>query len=273
METGAHLSIKGGINEAVLRAKASGLSVIQIFASAPQNWQPPKISDQEAKQFVFQCQKEKIKVFLHSIYLINLASKNPYIYNNSIDSLIAYLNVSMKLGAAGVIFHVGSSKGRGFAEVKKEVIIRMNQILTKSDPQSILIIENSAGAGSVIGDTFSELAELIAGVKDKSRLGVCLDTAHLFASGYDFLGKGSQAVINEFDREIGLKYLKAIHLNDSQSELNSHVDRHENIGQGKLGEPFFRQFIAEPKLKNIPFILEVPGDLESNIKKLKELSR
>lgn len=273
MKIGAHISIKGGINEAVIQAKASGLSVMQIFASAPQNWQPPKISDQEAKQFALQCQKEQIKLFLHSIYLINLASKNPYIYNHSINSLIVYLDVSVKLGAAGVIFHIGSSKDRSFDEVKEKVVDRINQILAKSDPKSVLIVENSAGAGSVIGDNFSEISEIITGIQEKSRLGVCLDTAHLFASGYDILGRGSKAIFREFDQKIGLKYLKAIHLNDSRSEFDSHVDRHEDIGQGKLGEKFFKDFLAIPEIKKVPLILEVPGDLESNIKRLKELSK
>jgi deoxyribonuclease-4 len=276
---GAHVSAAGGVMNALPKAKDLGITAIQIFASPPQGWNPPKTSAEEGKSFGEACRNEGIThIFFHSIYLINLASDNPESVKKSKDSLIAALNLNAAMGGNGVVFHVGSSKASTFEDVKESVIANINEIIEKSDPQSILIIETNAGQGNNIGDTFEEVAALVEGVKQKDRIGVCVDTAHTFASGYDLVNKGPKAIFEEFDRIIGLKYLKAIHCNDSKTEFNSRVDRHENIGLGKIGEEPFQKLLHLPELRDIPFILEVPGIENSgpdkpNVDKLKELAK
>lgn len=280
MIIGAHVSAAGGLMKAIPRAKDIGAEAIQIFASPPQSFNPPKATPEEAKAFGEACRKEGIShIFFHSIYLMNLASDKPFVVHSSKESLIAALNLNAAMEGNGVVFHVGSSKERTFEDVKDAVIKHINHILDKSDPKSTLIIETNAGAGNNIGDTFEEVAALVEGVEDKSRIGVCLDTAHTFASGYDLINTGPEAIIKEFDKIIGLKYLKAIHTNDSKTEFNSRVDRHENIGLGKIGEEPFRKLLHLKELANIPFILEVPGmdgksgPDKANVDKLKELAQ
>lgn len=275
---GAHVSAAGGVMNALTRAKDLGITAIQIFATAPGNWNPPKTTLEDGKSFGEACRKEGIShIFFHSIYLINLASDKPELVQKSKQSLITALNLNAAMGGNGVIFHVGSSKEQTFEAVKDNVIAAMNDIIAQSDPASTLIIETNAGQGNNIGDTFEEVAALIKGIKDKSRVGVCLDTAHTFASGYDLINVGPEAIMQEFDQIIGLSYLKAIHCNDSKTEFNSRVDRHENIGFGKIGEEPFRKMLHLSILKDIPFLLEVPGiegggPDKPNVDKLKELA-
>jgi apurinic endonuclease APN1 len=206
-----------------------------------------------------------------------LASKNPFLLQNAKRSLIDYLNINAQMEGSGVIFHIGSTKGKSFTEVKPQIIAAINEILEKSDSRSILILETSAGAGNTIGDTFEELKDIYQGIKQKKRVGFCLDTAHTFASGYDW-NKNPAAIVEEFDKTLGLKNLKVVHLNDSKSGLSSHIDRHENVGQGRLGKETIRQILHLPVFQNLPLILEVPGFAnqgtdEKNIKILRELAR
>ncbi len=260
MIIGAHVSAAGGVMNAIPRAKDLDVAAIQIFASAPGNWNAPKATLEDGQAFGDACRKEGIQaIFFHSIYLINLASDNLDLVKKSEESLITGLNLNASMKGDGVIFHVGSSKERSFEDVKASVIERLNRILEKSNPKSTLIIETNAGQGNSVGDTFEEVAALIDGVKAKNRIGVCLDTAHTYASGYDLVEKGAETIIKEFDNVIGLKFLKAIHCNDSKTALNSRVDRHENIGHGKIGKKPFRDLLHIAELKNVPFILEVPG--------------
>lgn len=275
---GAHVSAAGGVMNAIPKAKELGITAIQIFASPKLSWLPPKTTLEEGKAFGESCQKEGIThIFFHSIYIINLASDNPDLITKSKQSLVSALNLNAAMGGNGVIFHVGSSKDRTFDEVKDSVVKNINEIIQESDPQSTLVIETNAGQGNNVGDTFEEVAYLVDGVKDKSRIGVCLDTAHTFASGYDLVNVGPQKIFEEFDQKIGLKYLKAIHCNDSKTEFNSRVDRHENIGLGKIGDTPFEQMLHMPELQDIPFILEVPGiegggPDKPNVDRLKKLA-
>ncbi len=276
---GAHVSAAGGVMKAIPRAEEIGAKAIQIFASAPGNWNQPKATLEDGRIFGETCRAVGIRhIFFHSIYLINLASDNPGLVQKSQDSLVAALNLNAAMKGNGVIFHVGSAKTSTFEAVKDEIITRLNTIIAASDPASTLIIETNAGQGNCVGDTFEEVAALIAGIDDKSRIGVCLDTAHTFASGYDLIDVGPAKIMQEFDKIIDLSYLKAIHCNDSKTAFNSRVDRHENIGFGKIGEEPFRQLLHLKDLQDIPFILEVPG-LEgtgpdkANVDKLKELAQ
>lgn len=277
---GAHVSAAGGIMNAIPKAKSLGITAIQIFASPPQSFNPPKATLEDGKAFGEACRNEGIThIFFHAIYLMNLASEKPFVVHSSKESLITALNLNAAMKGNGVIFHVGSSKERSFEDVRDAVIKNINDILDKSDPESILIIETNAGAGNNIGDTFEEVAALVEGVKDKKRIGVCLDTCHTFASGYDLINVGPKKIMEDFDKIIGLKYLRAIHTNDSKTEFNSRKDRHENIGLGHIGEKPFKELLHLPELRDIPFILEVPGidgksgPDKANVDKLKELAQ
>ncbi len=259
-KAGAHVSIAGALDGAIDRAVQIGANCIQIFGSSPQSWQTFIFPLEQVDRFLRKREKEGIgPVFLHSIYLINLASSNPYILGNSIGSLTQYLKFGKVVGVEGVIFHVGSHKGRGFAKAAPQVVEAINQILLRSKGMGKLILENSAGAGGVIGSKFSELGKIVKAVNNP-RVVVCLDTAHAFESGYNLkTKKGLDATLAEFDREVGLEKLVCVHANDSKTPLGSNRDRHENIGEGEIGLEGFRNLLNHPDLKNLPFIIETPG--------------
>lgn len=259
MIIGAHLSVASKDGKLIEKINNFGISAIQIFVSAPRNFNDSKYDKASAKDFANKIRSNtQVKhIFYHAIYLINLASSNPELVEKSNNSLINALYVSSWMKAQGVIFHIGSSRERTFEIVKDEVAKNINLILESTPNDSTLIIETNAGQGNCIGSKFEEIKYLVSKVKDKSRIGVCLDTAHSFASGYSL--ENSNELISEFDKTIGLKYLKVVHLNDSKTQFGSNTDRHENIGEGKIGLENIKNFINQKKLKNIPFILEVPG--------------
>lgn len=260
IKVGAHISIAGSLDQAIDRAAAIGAECIQIFGSAPQSWQNFIFPLSQVEEFLKKREKFGIgPVFLHSIYLINLASSNPFILGNSIGSLVQYLRFGKVIQAEGVIFHVGSHKGKGFEAVAPQIVEALRRILSETDGGGKLILENSAGAGGIIGGHFEELGVLIKTVGDR-RLAVCLDTAHAFESGSDFRTEaGLKKMLAEFDREIGLERLAVIHANDSKTALGSNRDRHENIGEGKIGLEGFRHLLNHPSLHDLPFIIETPG--------------
>ena len=272
MTIGAHISTKGRLINVLDRATNLGVQAIQIHPSQPQQWAKPKITDEEASDFAQEMKKRRLgPLFFHNIYLINFASENPAIWHGAITSTINYLQLADKMQAIGVITHLGSTKGADWKTAKKRVIDGLHKVfddLRRDDPAwssqnrelSKFIIETAAGAGNVIGDDLDEVAEIFNAIKDDYPCGICIDTAHLFASGRPIHTKdGFDELLDEIDKKIGLSNLVAVHLNDSMSELNSKHDRHENIGQGKIGDQALARIINHPKLKNIPFILEVPG--------------
>jgi len=259
LKVGAHVSIAGSLDLAIDRAVEIGAECIQIFGSAPQQWQFLLFPEEQIRDFNRKAKEYKISpIFVHSIYLINLASENPYILEKSLTSLIQYLNFSSLINAEGVIFHIGSHKGAGWKAVREQVFRAVAEIL-KRTKSGDLILENSAGAGGIIGAKFSELGEIVKAVKDP-RLKVCLDTAHAFESGYAInKEEGLKKALDKFEAEIGLKRLVAIHANDSKTPFASGVDRHENIGQGYIGEKGFYHITHDPRLASLPFIIETPG--------------
>lgn len=274
-KVGAHVSAAISLDLSFGRAKDIRAECTQIFVSPPQQWQKTFHSDTEIKAYKEQAKKTRIRPnFIHAAYLINLASDKPELVQKSIDWLVYSQETAEKLGVEGTIFHVGSAETRGEKEAITQVIRAISQILEYSS--SNLILETSAGAGNTIGDTFKELGQIIKGVGDE-RVKICLDTQHIFASGYDIRTKeGLEKVIGEFDREIGLERLVAIHANDSKTEFGSHKDRHENIGEGLIGKEAFRNILNHPAFKDLPFILEIPGFTNTapdrdNIKILKGL--
>ncbi|OGE30658.1 hypothetical protein A2631_03690 [Candidatus Daviesbacteria bacterium RIFCSPHIGHO2_01_FULL_44_29] len=272
MKIGAHISSAGSIDLSFDRAKEMGAECMQIFISPPQMWVKPEISPQKIERFRKKAEESGIGPnFIHGVYLANLATSSPESLEKSIDWLRFSLKTADILGLKGTIIHVGSHKGSGFAGCLKQVAQAIKEILDSSNSSfSYLILENCAGSGGTIGCNFNELGQILKqvrsdliGVQD-DRLKVCLDTQHAFASGYDLrTEEGVWKTLQEFDQEIGLENLIAIHANDSKTELGSKKDRHENIGQGLIKEAGFRFLIkalqTNPKVSDVVLLLEVPG--------------
>lgn len=256
---GAHLGTAGALASCIDKAADIGAQVVQLFASGPQSWRPYAHSDAAIAALQERAAADGMQLFLHGIYLINLAASDPAHLGRSRGSLKQYLRFCAGIGGRGVIFHTGSHKGAGFDGVKEQIVEALRDVLDDSEPECRLLLENSAGAGGSIGARFAELGALIRAV-DSPRLGVCLDTCHAFAAGYDLTTpEGVAATMVEFDREIGLERLAAVHANDSKAGLGSGLDRHENIGQGQIGEAGFRAILGHRAFQSVPLILEVPG--------------
>jgi deoxyribonuclease-4 len=259
MKFGAHISAAAPFSDTVKRAEKIGCECMQIFTTPPQRWNPISIPEKELDNFVKLNAKAKIDpVIIHSIYLINLASDNPFFYEASIKSLIDNMKKAEILGALGVNFHVGSTKGKKMSKLIDKIALGIKAVLAASE-KPYLILENSAGAGDVIGDKFEELAEILSKVKSP-RLKVTLDTAHAFASGYNLATEeGLENMLDEFDKLIGLDRLVCLHLNDSAVPLFSKRDRHADIGDGYIGLEAFGRIVNHPKLSHLPGIIETPS--------------
>lgn len=259
MKIGAHVSSVGGVDKCIDRTASLGANCCQFFISPPQQWAKTPHLEQEIQDFKVRANEFKIyPSFIHGTYLLNLATQNLMNLEKAIDWLIYALDLAEKLGAGGVIFHTGSHGGRGFEAVQRQIIDALKQILEKSNSKNAyLVLENSSGGGGSVGANFSELGQIIKNVGSK-RVKICIDTCHAYTSGYDIKNKLDE-VLGEFDKEIGLENLVVLHANDCKFELGSKKDRHENIGEGFLGKDGFKRLLTHPKLKNLPFILEVPG--------------
>jgi deoxyribonuclease IV len=262
---GAHVSAAVSLELAFERAEKIGAECFQFFISPPQRWLQTKHGVEEIERF----KQTEIETgigpnFIHGTYLVNLATQNPMHLQTSIEWLIYAMKMAQELKSAGVIFHTGSYGKLGFEATKEQIINSLTAVLNAVEaiPGEItpyLILENSAGQGGTIGSTLTELGELLKGV-NHPKLKICLDTCHAFAAGYDVKNLiGLKDVITEFEEEIGLQNLVAIHANDSKFELGNKKDRHENIGEGFIGQEGFENLINHPSLAKIPFLLEVPG--------------
>lgn len=259
------------------RAQEMGAEALQIFISAPQQWKPPVLTDEDVVAFKADLDANPMPVFFHGVYLVNLAADDDVLGNRSTGSLKQYLKKCGEMGVRGTIFHVGSHKGAGFEGTVDRICKRMGEALDYADNDAFLIMENNAGQGGGIGCTFAELGALVRGMGSHPRIRVCMDTCHAFAMGYDIATKdGCEKAMDEFDREIGLERLVAVHANDSKMPLGGVRDRHENIGDGHIGYDGFRTIMSHPAFADVPFLLEVPGidgngpDKE-NIDRLKKL--
>ncbi len=259
MRLGAHVSASGGLDKAIDRAAGIGAEAAQIFVSSPRMWRFRRPPEGEVVRF-----KEKAKaqdvgpVFIHGSYLINLGGGEDLLAK-SVDVLSKSMQAAGTIGAAGVIFHGGAHKGAGFEGMLRQAVTAMQEVLSASPEGVWLIVENSAGMGSHIGSSFAEVGRLIGEVGSPS-VKVCLDTQHSMASGYDLANEdGLARAMDEFESEIGLSNLVAVHANDSKVEFGSGVDRHENIGEGHLGIAGFETIMGHEAFRNVPFILEVPG--------------
>ncbi|MDA0733069.1 MAG: deoxyribonuclease IV [Chloroflexi bacterium] len=260
MKIGAHVSASGGISKAVGRGVEIGCETIQIFGSSPQSWAFKPIADAEVESFRQQASETGLgPVFLHAIYLINLGTTNQTNLTKGIDSLVNYMTLAANIGAGGIIFHPGSHKGAGYDAIFDQAVDSIKTVLDQSPEGPYLCLENMAGMGQHIGAKFQELGDIIKAV-DNPRLRICLDTQHSFAAGYDLTTqKGVNLMMTEFDQAIGVDKLAAVHANDSKQPCGSGVDRHDNIGEGLIGEAGFEAIMGHPAFRDVPFFLEVPG--------------
>ena len=260
MRIGAHMSTSGGISKAVARGAEIGCEAIQIFGSSPQAWAFKPIPGTEIEAFRQEAAEAGIgPVFLHAIYLINLGTPDKDKLDKGIESLVNYMRLAADIDAAGVIVHPGSHGGRGYGAVFGQTVDAINRVLDDSPEGPSLTLENMAGMGQHIGARFDELGRILKAV-DSPRLGICLDTQHSFAAGYDLTTtNGIKAMISEFDQVIGLDNLVAVHANDSKRPCGAGVDRHDNIGDGFIGVEGFETIMGDPAFHQVPFFLEVPG--------------
>jgi len=278
MLIGGHVSTRGGIDKAVDNTVAIGAEVIQTHPSPPQTWRRMTIDDGMVAAYKSKAAAADLKQhWFHAVYLLNLATTSDTLMKQSVGSLVYYLDLADRIGADGVIFHPGSHKGAGFEPMLPRIAGAMKQVLDRTDSRAKLVVENSAGQGGTVGCTFDEVARIVDAVQS-DRVGVCLDTAHAFANGYDLrTAEGIDATISDFDDTVGLDRLVAIHANDSRAELQSNVDRHANIGDGFIGTEAFGILITDKRLQHLPWILEVPGELKQgpdlvNVNKLRALA-
>jgi deoxyribonuclease-4 len=277
MQLGAHVSTSGGIHTAIDRIEAMGGDCVQIFTQSPRAWRPTNHDPANFERFKERRAEAGIgDVVCHAVYLINLASPNDELYEKSVAALENTVDVASGIEADGVVFHVGSHQGAGFEVSLKRVVPALRKALKRCSETTWLLIENTAGTGDTIGRSIDELAALYDALDAHERLGICLDSCHLYASGYDVTNREElDRLLGEVDQRIGLERLRALHVNDSKTPLGSNRDRHDNIGEGLIGEEL-GVFLSHPKLQGLPAYLEVPGtdghgpDAEQ-VRKLKEL--
>ncbi len=259
MLIGAHVSPAGGLAKAVERGVQRGCQAIQIFNQSPRMWRPTAYGEDDFAAFRAAIEPTPIKaVLIHAVYLLNCASEDRGIRDSSRAALIQSLRVGDAIGATGVVLHPGSAKQGDVGRAIKRAGKVIGEALSESEGCP-LHLEDTAGAGGTLGRTFEELAELVQAAGGGSRLGLCLDSCHLLASGYDIrTANGLAETVDQFGRIAGLKRLGSLHLNDSQTPLGSGRDRHANVGEGELGELGCAAFLSEPRFRGLPCVLETP---------------
>jgi deoxyribonuclease-4 len=261
VEIGGHVSTKGGLERAIDEGLRIGADVIQTHPTPPQQWRSLVLDDATVARIRERAEATGLRRhFFHAVYLVNLATQDEVLLKRSIGSLVAYMELAGRLGVEGVIFHPGSHKGVGFEPMLPQIARSMREVLARTDSPAKLIVENSAGAGGTVGCSFEEVAAIVDAVGDDERVAVCLDTAHSYASGYDITTPhGIADALQRFDELVGLHRLAVVHANDSRVPLGGNADRHANIGEGHMGAEAFARLLADPRLRRVPWILEVPG--------------
>jgi deoxyribonuclease-4 len=278
MLIGGHVSTRGGIDRAVDVALGIGAEVIQTHPSQPQTWRSLVIDEATAEAYREKAAAARLGGhWFHAVYLINLATSDEVLLKRSIGSLVHYMDLASRLGADGVVFHPGSHRGAGFEPVLPTIGAALREVLERTSSPARLLVENSAGQGGCVGCRFEELGAILDAGGDDPRLGVCLDTCHAFASGYDLsTAEGVEAALAEFRSTVGFDRLRLVHANDSRVELGANRDRHANIGEGFIGTAGFGLMLGDPRLGSVPWVLEVPGDGHgpdlANVNRLRELA-
>jgi deoxyribonuclease-4 len=257
---GAHVSPAGGLPKAIERGVERGCRSIQIFNQSPRMWKPSVYREEDVAAFREAMSSSPIDaVLIHAVYLLNCASDDPDIRAKSLASLTHSLRVGQAIGAIGVVLHPGSAKTGHVGEAIARAGATMREALQESEGCQ-LHLENTAGAGGTLGRSFDELASLLEAAGAGERLGVCLDSCHLFASGYDIRStEGMTSVLREAGRKLGRGRVRSLHLNDSQTALGSNRDRHADIGKGELGEQGCAAFLSAPGIQGLACVLETPG--------------
>jgi deoxyribonuclease-4 len=257
------MSIAGGLDRAPLRGKQVGCDTIQVFTKSNRQWRAKRISDQEVEAFKANLAATGIgPVVAHDCYLVNLAAPRRAVWKKSVAAFRVELEGAERLGIPYLVTHPGSHAGAGEAEGMRRVAEALNVLHAALPGAGVrILLETTAGQGSSLGHRFEQLAAILAGVDQADRVGVCLDTCHVFAAGYDIRTRdGYRKTVEDLDACLGLRRLQAIHLNDSKGGLGSRVDRHEHIGEGRLGLAPFRRLLNDPRLRRVPMILETPKD-------------
>jgi len=257
---GAHVSTSGGIHTAIDRAEAIGGESLQIFTQSPRTWRQTNHDPANFERFKERRAEAGIQgVVCHALYLVNLATPDEEIYEKSVTTLMNTVDVACAIEADGVVFHVGSHLGAGFEAGLEHVVPALERALERCSETTWLLIENSAGAGGTIGRSVDELAALVDRLDRHPRLGICLDSCHLWVSGVDVTDRTALDVcVDEVEERIGLDRLRALHVNDAGAPFDSNRDRHANLGEGEIAEGM-SVFLGHPKLQGLPTILEVPG--------------
>lgn len=281
MLIGSHVSAAGGIHNAVTTSINRGcVGTFAMFLSSPRTWRTKSsFSEEEVQLFKQLCSENGYrldKILPHGNYLINLASENPDLLQKSRNMFHTELKKCQQLGISLYNFHPGSP-GKGTAEQRKNALIQVADEINKAHsaiPNICLVAENMAGQGNVLCRDFHEISTIIAHVEDKTRVGVCLDTCHLFAAGFDFRDEGNyMKIVQDFDDIVGLRYLRAFHLNDSLDECGKKKDRHMDIGKGKIGEEAFKRLLQDDRFLDVTFITETPAygeECKNELNRLKE---
>jgi len=264
MRFGFHISITGGLSKVPQRATAKGCETIQIFSRNPRGWNYSPLPQLEVEKFRSGISQKGIEpVVVHMPYLPNLANPQPESYRRSLDSLCEDLRRADLVGARYLVMHVGSSLGESKPIATERIVKGINEAFQLVENGVILLLENTAGAGTEIGDRFESFKLIFEGILPKERIGVCLDTAHLFEVGYDVSSaQGLEKALKGFDQLIGLRKLHLLHLNDSKTACGSRSDRHWHIGEGHIGLEGFKRIVNHPKLRDLPGIMETPRKSE-----------
>ncbi|MCS6902777.1 MAG: deoxyribonuclease IV [Candidatus Bipolaricaulota bacterium] len=270
MLLGCHLSISGGLEQTVARAQELQINALQIFSHNARSWKMGALKPEEAKKFIEQRQRTRIEyAVIHTIYLINLASPNPKNFQLSVQALKDEVQRAGELNIPHVNTHIGAHLGQGVEQGLERIVEAINAVLASPPAQRApdvkILLENSAGEGTELGATFAELGFVLRHITQKERVGVCVDTCHAWAAGYDLTTpQGLEKMLAELEREIGLERVLLLHLNDSKFPLGARRDRHEHIGQGHIGAEGFRLIVNHRDLREKPFILETPKDDEQS---------
>jgi deoxyribonuclease IV len=277
MRIGFHVSISGGFSLAVQRAYELGCSTMQIFSRNPRGWTVKPLDPDDVAEFRKLREQYDIgPVFVHTNYLINLASPKPDLYQRSIEQFVIDLERTEHLGAEYLVTHLGSASGQEPGWMIGRVADALNMAMKLHKPQATILLENTAGEKGDVGYTFEQVSEVISRLRDQDKIGICYDTCHGFAAGYDVRTKrGVDAVAKKIEETVGLERLKGMHLNDCLRDFSSRVDRHWHIGEGKIGEDGFKALLNHAAFKDIPKIMETPKETEEddprNMKKVRSL--
>jgi deoxyribonuclease IV len=263
MNLGAHMSIAGGLHLACERGRDAGCNVIQMFVKNERQWKGKTLEDDAVAEFRTAMKANRIHTaFAHDTYLINMASPKPEMWQKSVDAFVDELERCEALGLAFLVTHPGSPGEAGEAIGIANMSRGLNEAHQRTKGYKVrVLLETTAGQGATVGRTFEQMKGIFDGVTDADRLGICLDTCHVFAAGYDIsTPAGYEATFDSFDRALGIKRLEAFHVNDSKKGLGCRVDRHENIGKGMIGLEAFRRLMRDARFRDVPKVIETPKE-------------